>query len=286
MSKVKTVGVPEPFEEIFFKSEQVVGEYFRNRKDNPEQGTIEISNSRYILVRAASMSVEFYKIISDLFEDKGEDESRAIASSLLFDIAHAIGKADAEDFRKKMDLQDPVEKLSAGPVHFAHTGWAFVDILPESAPAPNDDFFLVYNHKASFESDAWIHAGKHSDHPVCIMNCGYSSGWCEVSFGLPLVSVELTCRAKGDEVDHFIMAPPHRIEERLADYAKGAGKNIMAKSDVKYEIPGFFNRKVQEEQIRIKNAELERVNNLMIDRELKMAEMKAEIEALKQRLKD
>ena len=41
-----------------------------------------------------------------------------------------------------MKLKDPISKLSAGPIHFAYTGWAFVDILPESKASPDDNFYL------------------------------------------------------------------------------------------------------------------------------------------------
>jgi hypothetical protein len=54
-----------------------------------------------------------------------------IARQLFFDIAHAIGMNNARNFHKKMNLKDPVEKLSAGPAHFSYSGWAFVDIFPE-----------------------------------------------------------------------------------------------------------------------------------------------------------
>ena len=53
------------------------------------------------------------------------------AASILFDIAHAIGKADAKAFHQSMGVKDPIAMLSSGPVHFAYTGWASVDIFPE-----------------------------------------------------------------------------------------------------------------------------------------------------------
>ena len=54
----------------------------------------------------------------------------------------------------------------------------------------------------------WHAPASRTDAPVCVMNAGYSSGWCEASFGVPLVAVEILCRAKGDERCRFIMAPP------------------------------------------------------------------------------
>lgn len=281
MSAIKTVKVPPQFEEIFKKSADRVAEYFKNKIEDPTKGTIAISDERYILVRAASMSVGFFKIISDLFKDKGEDEAHNIASSMLFDIAHAIGKNDAEDFRLKMNLKDPIERLSAGPVHFAYTGWAFVDIFPESRPSPDENYFLIYDHPYSFESDSWIKSGVKTACPICIMNAGYSSGWCEASFGIPLVAVEIMCKAMGDPFDRFIMAHPSKIKEYIDQYVKSDEKIIQKK--INYEIPVFFQRKIQEEELKIKNRELEQMNKLMVGRELKMVELKKEIAALREK---
>src|SRR2546430_880980 len=151
-ASLKTVSVPEQFREVFARAEDYVRRYFKDRVENPEESTISISGERYILVRAASMSVEFFDLVVSLYQDKGEQEARSVANNLLFDIAHAIGKADAKSFHTRMGVDDPVDRLSAGPVHFAFSGWASVDILPASAPSPDENYYLIYNHPFSFES--------------------------------------------------------------------------------------------------------------------------------------
>lgn len=154
------VKVPKQFEPIFQKAQEYVSKYFKEKIEDPSKGTIEIFGQRYVLIRAASMSVDFFETVKKLYKDRGEEEARNVAQSLLFDIAHAIGKADAKNFHKKMKLKEPIEKLSAGPLHFSHSGWAFVDIFPESKPSPDENYFLIYDHPFSFESDAWVKAGK------------------------------------------------------------------------------------------------------------------------------
>ena len=57
-----TVKVPKQFEQIFQKAEEYVNKYFKERKENPSKGTIEIFGERYILVRAASMSIDFLRL--------------------------------------------------------------------------------------------------------------------------------------------------------------------------------------------------------------------------------
>ena len=174
---LKTVKVPKDMEGVFAKAEEIVSRYFAKAKHDPSKGTIEVFGERYVMVRAASLSVEFFALVRRLF-GKGEEESAdAFARNMLFDLAHAVGKADARDFHEKMKLKDPIERLSAGPVHFSHSGWAFVDIFPESKPSPDENYYLIYDHPYSFESDAWMRHKEKADFPVCIMNAGSSSGW-------------------------------------------------------------------------------------------------------------
>src|SRR5260221_6299601 len=171
---VKTVSVPESMRELFAAAEEVVSRFFRDRVDDPGRGTIEIHGERYVLLRGAALSVEFFDLVRSLYGPERRADADEFARTILFDLAHAIGRTDARNFHEQMNLTDPIARLSAGPVHFAHAGWAFVDILPESKPSPDADYCLVYDHPYSFESDAWVRNKRHSDVPVCIMNAGYS----------------------------------------------------------------------------------------------------------------
>ncbi len=251
-SPLGTVRVPARLAPIFREAQRYVTRYFADQRSVPEHGTLEISGQRYMLVRAASMSVEFHDMVQSFYAE--DEEASAVAHALLFDVAHAMGLADARAFAERMHLQDPIARLSAGPVHFAHAGWAFVDILPESSPAPDAEFYLVYDHPYSFESDSWLAAAKPSTRPVCTMNSGYSSGWCEDAFGLPLVAAEILCRAKGDATCRFVMAPPERIAGRIAAYA--AAHPELAARMVNYRVPGFFSKRTDRQLLR-KNLELE-----------------------------
>ena len=245
--RLSAVSVPGDLAPVFLRAQSYVRQYFKRKKQVPSKAQIEVSGERYILVRAASMSKEFFDLVTSLYQDRGEDEARTVASSFLFDMAHAIGKADAKSFYSKMGVSKPVEKLSAGPVHFAYTGWAFVKILPESNPTPDENYFLIYDHPFSFEADTWMKNGKKTDFPVCIMNAGYSSGWCEESFGLPLVAVEIECQAKGDEHCRFIMAPPSKIERYLDKYSPHGYLKSQHASPI--AIPEFFQRKRLEDEL-------------------------------------
>ncbi len=249
---LNTVSVPDDLVPLFEKAQRYVQEYFSDLQLTPERGTVEVCGQRYVLVRAAALSVQFYETVRGLYRE--DEEAIAVAHALLFDVAHSMGLSDAKTFAERMHVDDPIARLSAGPIHFAHAGWAFVDISPASKPSADGDYYLLYDHPYSFESDSWQSAHKKADRPVCVMNAGYSSGWCEHAFGVGLVATEILCRAKGDDVCRFIMAPPDRIRDHIAHYA--ASHPTLAPRIVNYSVPGFFSARTDRELLRA-NLELE-----------------------------
>ena len=70
------------------------------------------------------------------------------------------------------------------------------------------------------------------------MNAGYSSGWCEESFGIPLVASEIMCKAKGDSACRFIMAHPSRITQYLQAYLHSHPE--IPDDAMLYRTGGFF----------------------------------------------
>lgn len=243
----RSVTVPAEMQPLFDVAQETVREYFKGFKMDPTKGTIEINDQRYVLVRASAFSKGFLETIQRLYADKGETEAFAIGRNFLFDYAHVIGLHDARDFHARMHVTDPIAKLSAGPIHFAYSGWAFVDISADSHPTPDENFCLIYDHPYSFEADSWKRAGVLSKEPVCVMNAGYSSGWCEQSFGIELTAVEVSCIAKGDERCTFIMSPPHKMQEHLERF--NASNKKRYPTTEKYNIPTFFERKKVEEEM-------------------------------------
>lgn len=212
---INTVKVPAQFAAVFAEAERRVGEFFAGMERDPSKGIINIAGDRYILVRGDS-------IFTALREKMTADFGSAVAEAFLYDLAKTVGRGDARRFSEKLGLSDPIHKLSAGPVHFSHTGWAFVEILPESRPSPDQDYLLVYDHPNTFESASYAARGKKSDRPVCLFSAGYSAGWCSHSFGLELDAREVACIAQGDARCRFVMAPSRRLEERVREYLAGA----------------------------------------------------------------
>lgn len=238
-----TVVVPEDLQSGFKNIEDKIRSYFSDLNIDPESGEITAQGQRYVLLRSDSLSHEFLDFIIERYADRPRHEAISIGNNFLYDNAKVIGTKDAVAFHSKLGLTAPIEKLSAGPIHFAFTGWANVEILAESSPTPDENYFLKFKHHNSFEAQSWVKAKKKTEIPVCTMNCGYSAGWCEESFGIPLTTVEVECEAKGDDACVFIMAPSDKIEkyvDELVDLSKVQN----------FEIPVFFKRKHIEEQLR------------------------------------
>ncbi len=220
---LRTAKVPVPFQAPFLSAEKIVAGYFGSMKQEPTKGIITIGGERYVLVRAMSLSVHFFEFMKELYPALTEGEAIEGASSALFDMAFAIGRSDARTFCERLGVSDPIEKLSSGPIHFAYAGWAFVDIFPESNAVPTEDYCLVYDHPQSFEADSWLARGRPTTFCTCHMNAGYSSGWCSESFGLDLAAREILCRARGDSVCRFVMAPRPHLDRRVAEHLARSG---------------------------------------------------------------
>ena len=214
MAKKRLVSVkcPKELEPSFLKAEKLVKKFFSKQTHDPKTAVRKVSDDRYMLVRAEALGYFIRKTAEKIVGVEN-------AKMFVFKFGHAIGKAEAKGFHKKFNLQIPDEKLAAGPVHFNYAGFAFVDLLPGCSPTPNMDYVLVYDHPHSFESEMQLKLEGKSKDCVCNMNAGYSSGWCEESYGIPLIAKEVACVAKGDKFCRFVMAPPSKIFAHI-DYFK------------------------------------------------------------------
>lgn len=259
------VRVPEDVRALFEHVAGTMREQIFGKIDiDPSRAMIDIGDERYLLVRASAFSIDLVDTLVQLYADRGEAEALAIARGFLFDIAHTFGIHDAKKIHEKLGSRDPMEKLTGGPILFAYTGWAMVELRPGSNPVPNEDYCLVYEHTYSFEAAAFLRAGRRTSGPACIMNSGYSSGWCEESFGLELTALEVKCRARGDDGCFFVMAPPHRLAERAKEHY---GIDVKELQDQGFDVPTYFERKRAEEEVRRSLDHLKKAQDELVRKE-------------------
>lgn len=243
--------VPKELQPLFEKAEEQVANLFKDFSSTPADGTISVSGDRYLLVRSSSLAYDFFDCIYNTYKDQGEEKAKQFAKKFLYTLANSIGKSDSAALISKLETKNKknaLTYLATGPIHFAYTGWAFVEILADSHPSPDQNYFLIYNHLYSFEADAWIRLGKKSNSPICVMNAGYSAGWCETCYGFPLIAIEIKCKACGDDCCQFIMAPPDKIEHYLKQYAE---KQITADHVSGLDIPDFYDPERAREKLRM-----------------------------------
>lgn len=205
-----TARVPEPFIPLFDAAENYVRSHFDRLRREPERGTIHVGDERYVLVRAASLTTGFLEVMRDVI---GEEE----ALKFWYRMARVIGREDAAAFCAARNLTDGPARLSTGPIHFAFSGWARVEIDDRSRPAPDDSYYLEYTHPNTFESETWLAQGKTAKAPVCVFSAGYSAGWCSESFGVDVHAREVRCVAAGDRECRFAMAPWEKLDAYAAE---------------------------------------------------------------------
>lgn len=206
---LKSVRVPPQLAPPFQRAERFVEELFADVRRRPEQGTIHVGEDRYVLLRAESFYVSWHTALESCY---GEESAR----ELIYETARAIGQADCEAFSARLGVTDGVERLASGPIHFAHAGWALVDVCEDSAPAMDQTYYLHYLHPNTFESEVLKKRGTRAEQPSCVFSAGYSSGWCSHAFEIEVHARELRCVASGDDRCEFVMAPIHRLEEHAA----------------------------------------------------------------------
>jgi predicted hydrocarbon binding protein len=202
------VSAPPQFEGVFSAMESRIKAFFSEVTMIPEMGKMEISGVRFRYSQSEGLATAFRETLTDVYGEKG-------AEQILYKLGKSLGAIEGTTFHERFGLTDPFEKLAAGPVYFAYSGWAFVEILPSSAPSPDEDYILTYNHPNSFEADAYINNKKKADHPICWINAGYSAGWCSSSFDVPLEAREITCAAMGHASCTFIMTHRNKIIEKV-----------------------------------------------------------------------
>ena len=202
---LRSVRVPPAFEPPFARAEKFVEQLFSDLQRAPERGTIHVGGDRYVMVRAESLYLSWFDALSDAF---GEEAAR----EFIYNSAREIGRNDSRRFSERLGLTDGLDRLSSGPVHFAHAGWALVDILDDSAPAMDDSYYLHYFHPNTFESEVLKQRGRTLQTCGCLFSAGYSAGWCSHAFNVEVHGREIRCLSRGDTTCEFIMAPSEKLE--------------------------------------------------------------------------
>jgi len=202
--------VPAALKPLFAQAAEKMERYFDSLERRPELSRILLGErDRFFMVNSEDFAFYLQRDLTNRFG--------TAARFFIYELAFTLGREDCRRFAERSGSTDPLVNLAAGPVYFAYTGMANVELLPGCNPSPDDDYFLAYYHHNSFEADAWLARKEQPEHPVCLMNAGYSAGWCSQAFGNEMKAQEITCRAQGEEYCFFVMAPARMLTKRIME---------------------------------------------------------------------
>jgi serine/threonine protein kinase len=222
-TKTVTCQVPPKWASSIAKLELVVNKYFSRLRQDLQSGTITIGDERYLLMRSTSLTMDFFETMKQSFEFATDEESVEFSQNFLYDLGYYLGKGDALHFFKKMKLEDLIARNNVGLVHVAYTGLAYVNVLPETTFSVfADDELMIFENSYSAEAEYWRqnNRGKRTDWPTCVMSAGYMSGWSEGATGTARVTVEVLCKAQGDERCLFVRTSPNKIIHKVKEWTE------------------------------------------------------------------
>ncbi len=221
---MRAAEVPPEMLDVFEKAKETVKGYFDGLATIPARGRVEVDKDRFVLARTDSLTLVLRKILTEIYGDHGSDQ-------LLYSFGKAVGRTEARKFFDRFGLKEPMEKFGFGPTYFSFSGWAFINLLYPTNPVADENFLLVFSNQHSFEAEGYATEGAVTDKPICHINAGYLTGWCEESFEIPLETRELFCSAKGEGFDLFLMT--HR--KKILQATENALKLIETNQDLTLE---------------------------------------------------
>ena len=110
-----------------YEAQQSVVDYFKMSSQLPHKGVFRISNNRYLLLRANSLSRDFHNVIKSSL---GEDTDESSVKSFLYDISYLLGIAHVFSWKylflgqHEANQFGDVADVITGFVFAAFTGWS------------------------------------------------------------------------------------------------------------------------------------------------------------------
>ena len=206
---VKTVEAPPPMQPMI---EGIESQYDKIFSDDltfkPEESRVRLLDNEMMLISLKTIAVTLKDGLNEVLGESGTD-------MFMYRVGKAFGQSEATRMLPKLNLGSVVERVAAGPIYAAYTGFVRVSLLPGSVLVDNDDYFLIYEHPNNFEAEEWKSAGREASENICFFNGGYAAGWCSEVTGVDLDSEEITCEAAGDSACRFIMFPSNRRMEYM-----------------------------------------------------------------------
>ena len=152
---------PDEIAPLFAEAEEVVSRYFRaaeGRSGAREPSRSPASATCSCARRRSPSSSSRWS--PTLFGPGRENEAEEFARNILFDLAHAIGQARRAELPRADGPRRPDRAPLGRPGPLRARRLGVRRHPPGVAPVAGRDYVLLFDHPYSFESDAWLRAGK------------------------------------------------------------------------------------------------------------------------------
>ncbi|MBI5546982.1 MAG: XylR N-terminal domain-containing protein [Deltaproteobacteria bacterium] len=169
---------------------------------HPEAGNLLLGKNRMLLFRQEALAT----LRKLLVEQLGEGLSRSILTQFGF----RCGREDHQAISKHYQWDSEAEELASGPVLHTWEGLVRAEPTLIDFDRAKGHFHMKGRWINSYEATLYLSEFGPATGPVCHTLVGYASGWCTSFFGQPLLAIEPTCRAKGDEMCSFEIRPEGR----------------------------------------------------------------------------
>ncbi len=165
----------------------------------PDKGQLLLGDERFLLFRQEA----FGSLRKLLFEQLGPD----LARSLLAQFGHRSGMGDYASLTSKYSWDSDMDRLAAGPTMHCWEGLVRATPTALSYDRAAGEFHMTGLWHSSYEAELHMQLFGKSATPVCHSLTGYATGWATAFFGSPVLAIEPTCVACGDETCSFLLRP-------------------------------------------------------------------------------
>ncbi|MCC6556566.1 MAG: XylR N-terminal domain-containing protein [Polyangiaceae bacterium] len=165
----------------------------------PEAGRVLLRGERYLLFRQEA----FLALRKLLFEQLGEPLSR----SILTQFGYRCGQGDYLSLTTHFAWDTEDDRIAAGPVMHTWEGLVRADPTFLEHDRRRGHFHMKGTWRNSYEAELHMKLFGRAEAPVCHTLTGYASGWATAFIGFPVVAIEPSCAARGDETCTFHIQP-------------------------------------------------------------------------------
>eukprot|EP01126_Amoeba_proteus_P061267 TRINITY_DN8208_c0_g1_i2.p1 TRINITY_DN8208_c0_g1~~TRINITY_DN8208_c0_g1_i2.p1 ORF type:complete len:727 (+),score=165.29 TRINITY_DN8208_c0_g1_i2:247-2181(+) len=200
---------------------------------DPTLATVELADDKCVLIPCEMFSRGFYSMIQKLNLRESYLNNKLFTYHFLYSLGYSTGYNNCVWFcNHVLTTADAVTKFKALPTNLLYFGWSSLKIISglDTNALQSDDmkFRIIFQANHSFEASTFPSAQYKlkNDLPksqpteevaecVCVMHCGFISGWFHACFGVKVLTAETRCVALGDRRCEFLMARVNHLREFL-----------------------------------------------------------------------